>query len=462
MFFPKVSPRPETKNRDPGYLLKEIQPLQEILSLSPEKTARLYHQHLNPVIEQISRFLGMNRRFVQARGAWLRDDQGHSYLDFLSGFGALNLGHEPAVVLEALRLVEERPNILQSWLNPFAAKLGEALALISPGDLTRSFFCNSGAEAVEAALKIARKATGRRVLLSAEGAYHGKTFGALSVSGKKKYKEPFEPLIPETEQIPYGNLEALKARLARGDVAAFLVEPIQGENGVVLPHAGYLKESEKICRSQGVLLLADEIQTGMGRTGKMFAVDHEGAEPDVLILSKSLGGGAIPIGAIVVTEEVWKKAYGNLETGLLHSSTFGGNTRACAAAIASIRMILEEGLCERAAVMGELLLSGLKKLQAKYSVLKDVRGKGLMIGLQFVALKGNSRLVEGALTLWSARRFLTKHRIITAFTMNNLDVLRIAPPLIISEEEVRRFLEAADEVLKAAEKFRALGLVKKE
>lgn len=441
-------------------VLNRLGTIEDVLGTTPAETSRLYGKYLNPVLANIIRFTGMNRRFVYASGAQLKDEDGRTYLDFLSGFGALNLGHEPQEILDALHLVEERPNILQSALNPFAAKLAEYLAAVTPGSLCRSFFCNSGTEAVEAALKLARCATGRSVLLSTDGAYHGKTFGALSVSGKDKYRKPFQPLVPQTERIPYDDLENLEKRLARGDVAGFIVEPIQGENGVIVPRQGYLKGAEELCRRHGTLLLVDEVQTGMGRTGRLFACGHEGVEPDVLILSKSLGGGLMPIGAIVTTDGLWKKAYGTLETALLHSSTFGGNTRACVCGIAALRSIIGNALPQNATRIGQMLLEGLRSLKNRFSVLQDVRGKGLMIGMSFARFKGNTTWIEGALTLWIVRRLAKKHRILTAFTINNLDVMRIAPPLMIGRDEVNYFLGAMEEVLASTEKFRFLQLIK--
>ncbi len=436
--------------------------LESVLKLSSGKTLKLYGRYLNFMSAHIMRFLGTNISFVRAAGNRLWDDQGNEYLDFFSGFGALNLGHEPPEVLEALRLVENHPNLLQSAPNPCAAKLAELLALITPGALQRSFFCSSGAEAVEAALKLARIATGRTVLLATEGAYHGKTFGALSVSGRQKYKKHFLPLLPETEQIAYDDPGALESRLQKGDVAGFIVEPIQGENGVILPHPGYLQKASALCRQYGTLLLVDEIQTGFGRTGRLFACEHEGIEPDILILSKSLGGGVMPIGAIVTTDAIWKKAYGTMDTALLHSTTFGGNTRACMAGLAAIHALVEKDLIRNAEIQGHYLLEGLRRLQQKHAELvREVRGRGLMLGMTFARVKGGSSLLEGALTLWISRRLLKKHRILVIFTLNNYDILRIAPPLTITRKEVDVFLEAFEDVLKSSRPLTLLPLTQR-
>lgn len=430
-------------------------------ALSSGDTKKLHKEYLNAVVLQLMGYAKTDKCFVSARGVFIRDEAGHDYLDFFSGFGTLNLGHEAPEILEALRRVDGRPNFFQGAINPFAAKLAEYLAAVTPGKLSKSFFCNSGTEAVEAALKLARKATGREVLLATEGAFHGKTFGALSVSGKDKYKVPFRPLVSGTELIPYNDLNALESRVARGDVAAFIVEPVQGEAGAIVPSSGYLKGAEAICRKYGTLFLVDEVQTGLGRTGRLFACEEENVEPDVLILGKSLGGGVMPLGAIVTTPEIWKKAYGTLATGALHSSTFGGNTRACACGIAAIDTVIRKRLSENAAKMGAYLLSRLKELAGRYSALSEVRGRGLMIGLSFTRFKGKTDWTEGALALWIARQLVKKHRIITIFTLNNFDVLRIAPPLTIGRSEVDCFLTAIEKVLKSVEIFRHFGFLEK-
>lgn len=440
--------------------LEQLGPLEKIWDLPIKEVEALYHRHLNPIAGTVMKFLAMNRSFQKAKGAYLYDDKGRRYLDFLSGFGALNLGHEPDEVLKAVASAEGRINICQSAFNPAAAKLAELLSAVTPGDLSRTFFCNSGAEAVEAALKLARHYTHRKVLLSTQGAYHGKTFGALSVSGREKYRKPFSPLVPETETIPYDDLTALQKRLVHRDVAGFIVEPIQGENGVIIPRKGYLKGAEDLCRQTQTLFLVDEIQTGFGRTGKLFCVNHEEVTPDILILSKSLGGGVMPIGAIVTRDEIWQKAYGSLETAFLHSSTFGGNTRACMAGLAAIESLLSRNLIDRAESLGAQLVQGLEALKNRYEILLGVRGKGLMIGLTLSRVKGKESLMEGLLTMSVARRLLKKHGIITAFTLNNLDVLRIAPPLIITEKEIDYFLRAMEETLGFMERFKYLKLYK--
>lgn len=427
--------------------------------LTSREITKLHLKYLNPVATWITRFIGTNRKFVSAQGIELTDEKGQTYLDFLCGFGALNLGHEPVEILHSLRSVEGYPNFLQISLNPFAAQLAELLARLTPGELSRTFFCNSGAEAVEAALKLARCATGRKVIISTTNSFHGKTLGALSVSGKSKYKVPFEPLLPETKIVPYNDLETLEEELSSEDAAGFIVEPIQGEGGVIIPGEGYLKEAERLCKKYGTVFIVDEIQTGIGRTGKLFCCEYEEVTPDVMCISKSLGGGVMPIGAMITTETLWRKAYGNLETCLLHTSTFGGNSRACICGITTLNMIVNKNLSENAGVQGNYLLSQLKYLSQKFSVIKEVRGKGLMIGIQFLRLKGKRAIIEGGVTLWVVRELFRKHRIITAFTLNNYDVLRIMPPLTVTRQQVDKFLNALEDVLARSRIFAKLGIL---
>ena len=430
------------------------------MKLMTGELTKLHLRYLNPFSTWVTRFIGMHRRFIRAEGIYLVDEKGKTYLDFLSGFGAVNLGHEPQEILQTLRDIERCPNIFQSSLNPFAAKLAEFLKQITPGKLSRTFFCNSGTEAVEAAIKLARCASKKKMLISTTNAFHGKTFGSLSVSGKDKYKAPFEPLVPNSKNVPYNDLDTLRKELQKNRVAAFIVEPIQGEAGVIVPTEGYLKDAQRLCNRYGALLIVDEVQTGMGRTGKLFCCEYENVEPDIMCLSKSLGGGVMPIGAMITTDRIWRKAYGSLETCLLHTSTFGGNSRACACGIATLNTIFNKDLILNARRQGEYLLSELKSLKKRFSVIKDVRGKGLMIGIHFLRLKGKGPIAEGGLTLWVVRQLFRKHNIITAFTLNNYDVLRVMPPLIITRQKINRFLNALDDVLKRARIFTRLRLAK--
>lgn len=432
------------------------------------RAQRLFARHINPVLESISGQSGFLKTFVRGEGAYLWDADGNRYLDFVAGFGSLNLGHNHPAVIEAVTqaLRERSPGFVQAAINPFPAALAEQLATISPPGLEMVFFANSGAEAVEAALKLARRATGRRGFLHCDRSYHGKTFGALSVTGNSTYQEPFAPLMDRCEAVPFGNLECLERALSDRRHAAFIVEPMQAEGGMILPPPGYLPEVQRLCQRYGTLLIADEVQTGLGRTGTMFAVEAESVEPDIMTLAKSLSGGLIPIGAMLARRDLWLKAYGHVDTFALHTSTFGGGSLACAAALAAIRVLYEEHLPDCAAERGEQLLVGLKQIVEKYDMVRSVRGRGLLIGLEFEAMPRNivahwkqidsggqnSFLVPGLdgklaniPSLYAMHTLLEQHGIYTQTTRSNPRVLRIQPPLVVTQEQVDRFLIACDE-----------------
>ncbi|MGI6037929.1 MAG: aspartate aminotransferase family protein [Limnochordia bacterium] len=401
--------------------------------------------------------LNFDKQYVRAQGTRVWDHTGKEYLDFLGGYGSLNLGHNPPAVIAGMQKATSMPNLLQASLGTMAGALMQTLAAITPGDLQRSFLCNSGAEAVEGGLKLARAATGKHKFIYCDGGFHGKTMGALSVTGREKYKGPFEPLIPGCVGIPYGDLAALEEALASGDVAAFIVEPIQGEGGIIVPPAGYLKKAKELCARHGALIIVDEIQTGFGRTGRMFACEHDEMTPDILILSKSLGGGMMPLGAFVTTDAIWTQAYGSSKNCLLHTSTFGGNTMAAAAGLAAIEYILSEDLPGRAAELGEYFQSRLRELQEKHNLIEEVRGKGLLIGIEFATLNQGAlnKLTRGAISELSqeylaslvAGELQNNYGIITAYTLNNPNVIRLEPPLIVEKEEIDQVVTALDEIL---------------
>ncbi len=442
--------------------------LDEALRAEKEEVRRWHQDYVNPGLTSLLSLLDFDRCYVRAQGVKVWDSQEKEYLDFLGGYGSLNVGHNHPKVWEAIEKVKGRPAILQATLNPLVGALAKNLAEITPGDLKHTFFCNSGAEAVEGALKTARIATGRKRIISTENSFHGKTLGALSVTGRAKYQKPFEPLLPGCQIIPYGDLEALEGELAKGDVAAFIVEPIQGEGGVVIPPSGYLKGAEELCRKYHSLLIVDEIQTGFGRTGKMFACEWEEVEPDILCLAKSLGGGLLPIGAFMTTEGVWKKAYGGMNTCLLHTSTFGGNLLACAAALAAIEILVEESLPKKAAEKGEYFLSELKRLEAEYKMIKNVRGRGLMVGVEFyeptkgwlkkVSAGLINKLSEEYFASLVATELLNEYGVITAYTLNNPNVIRLQPPLIVEREELDKVAGALEEICRKYKGFAGVAI----
>ena len=435
--------------------------LDEAIAYTSMEKKETYKKYVNPNLAGLLSLIGFDKAFVSAQGTTVMDSEGNKYLDFLGGYGALNLGHNPQKIYEAMTKVQHMPNILQASINGITAALGKNLAIICPGELQYTFFSNSGAEAVECALKMARAATGKSKIIFCENSFHGKTMGALSVTGREKYRSLFKPLLADVEAVPYDDVQSLEAVLRLGDAAAFIMEPIQGEGGIIVPQDGYLREVRQLCSRYGTLMIADEVQTGLGRTGRMFACEHEDVEPDIMCMAKSLGGGIVSIGATIASRAVWKKAFGTTEKCLLHTSTFGGNTLAAAAGIAVIEEITSLNLVKEAEEKGEYMLSCLNKLQNQYPMIKDVRGKGLMIGLEFQD-KGKilQRLSTEYLGSLIAGELLNNHRVITAYTLNNPNVIRMEPPLIVTKEEIDKVLISLEDVLTKYRSFFSLTVGK--
>lgn len=437
--------------------------IEEALDISEKELRNIHKEYLNPGLVATMGLVKFDRLYTEAKGSIIRDNQGQEYIDFLGGYGALNLGHNPPEVLEALEKVKNLPNILQASLGVTAAVLAHNLAQIAPGNLKRAFFCNSGAEAVEGALKLARIASKKEKIIYCEGSFHGKTLGALSVTGRNKYQKHFQPLIPNCHSVPFGCAESLEKALKDGDAAAFIVECIQGEGGIIVPPQGYLKKVRELCSQYEALLIVDEIQTGLGRTGKMFACEHEEVVPDIMCLAKSLGGGIMPIGAYITTEKIHNSGYGSMEKALLHTSTFGGNNLACAAGIAALDTIIKKNLAREAEKKGQYLLERLQKLKDLYPIIKEVRGRGLMIGLE---LKGSNnsilnKLSGGTLENLSheyfaslvAGKLLNEYHILTAYTLNNPNVIRIEPLLTIEYKQLDTLVEALEEIFQSNKSF---------
>lgn len=401
-----------------------------------DHTADLYAANLNPNLANLLKFMGFGTVAYSADGMYLTDIEGRRWLDFLGGLGVFSLGHRHPKVVAAVRdQLDRLPLTLPVFFNEQQAQLAELLSDLLPGRLQYSFFCGSGAEAVEGALKMARIATGRPEIVSTERGYHGKTFGALSASGRDKYKAPFEPLLPGFRQVPFGDLAAMEAVIS-DQTAAVIVEPVQAEGGVIVPPHGYLSGLRKLCTERGALLIADEVQTGFGRTGRMFAVEHEGVEPDLICLAKALGGGVMAIGAFCGTPEVWEPL--RLQPWL-HTSTFGspgGNPLACVAAIAALEVFRDEQLHLRAAELGPYFLDQLKAVQSDYpTVIRDVRGSGLLLGVEFF-----EEDIAGL-----AIASLARHGVVAAYYLSNPCVFRFEPPLIVSKEEIDQAVTALRE-----------------
>lgn len=446
------------------------------------QTLQRFRSYINPMLADFLQMQRCDKVFVHADGCTLTDTDGQRFLDMVSGYGCLNLGHNPQVVTQAIQkyMADMGPNFVQYVSLPEeTSKLAERLCAATPGSFERVFFSNSGTEAVEAALKLAKAANRRSRFVFTNNSYHGKTLGALSVTGREKHQKHFRPLLPGCTGVPFGDLEALHRELEQGDVCAFIVEPIQGEGGVYVPPEGYLKGAQEICRSTGTLLIVDEIQTGLGRTGRLFACEWEGVEPDIMALSKSLSGGLIPVGATLSSAALWDAAYASTGRFLMHTSTFGGCNLAGVAGLAALEGIVAQELPARAEQMGNYFKAELQQAVKDYPFIKEIRGRGLMLGIQFnndfggaveacarefgTRLPGDWHLayrffpdevhehlaaamnkMEESLSEMFCMRFVTKlsndHRILTFVTANSSTVIRIQPPLIISKEEVDHFV----------------------
>ncbi len=393
------------------------------------ETLEKYEEYVNPAVARLFRFMGLATIEWEAEGAVIRDIKGKEYIDCLGGYGVFSCGHRhPKVVQAVVDQLQHMPLSSKILLNKQMADLAEILAAITPGDLRYSFFCNSGTEAVEGALKLARIHTGKSKIISTQNSFHGKSLGALSATGRELFREPFQPLLSGFAHVPFGDIDALRAVIDE-DTAAVILEPIQGEGGIILPPEEYLPNVRQLCDDTGVLLIADEVQTGLGRTGRMFAVDHYGVVPDIMTLAKALGGGVMPLGAFIARPSIWDKY---ITSPFLHTSTFGGNSLACAAGIAAVKVIQEEELVAKSAELGAYFLGKLQALADQYpQVIKEVRGKGLFIGLELTK--------EGAGGLLMAD--LIENGILVAYTLNNPKVMRVEPPLVISLETVNRVLQ---------------------
>ena len=416
--------------------------LEQDVQLVVEQTMEKYEKYVNPGLARLFRYMGLSTIEWDAKGSIVTDLKGDQYLDLLGGYGMFSAGHSHPKIVAAVKEQLDRMSMsTKILLNKPMADLSELLAQVTPGDLQYSFFGNSGTEAVEAALKLARMAKKKPGIISTKGAFHGKSMGSLSATGRDVFRTPFGPLVPGFTHVPYGDADAVEAAINE-DTAAVIIEPIQGEGGVIVPPKGYLKALREICDRKDVLLIADEVQTGMGRTGKLFAVDHEDVVPDILCLAKALGGGIMPIGAIVARPRLWDSF---VEAPFIHTSTFGGNPLACAAAIAAIKVTLEENLPQRAEERGNQFLIPLRKWQAQYpGIIAEVRGMGLIIGIEF-ADDGYAGFTISE---------MVNNKILAAYTLNNPKVIRIEPPLVITEEEVNRALTAFEKIFHAAQELK--------
>lgn len=427
---------------------------------------QLHADHLNAQVPRVLGTIGFTRVLTAANGAWYDDVDGNRYLDFLAGFGVHGVGHNHPVVRRALHdvLDAELADMIQFDVPLLPGLLAEQLLRRSPG-MDRVYFCNSGSEAVETALKFARAATGKSRILYCEHAYHGLTAGSLSVNGAKEFRQGFNPLFPDT-MVPFGDLDAIERELRRGDVAGLIVEPIQGK-GVHLAPPGYLAGAKKLLHARGAVLIADEVQCGIGRTGKFYAYDHDGVTPDIVTVAKALSGGFVPIAATMARRGIFEKVFSSLDRVYVHASTFMGNALAMTAGLATLAVIDDEGMVENAARRGQELTDGLRTIASRYDLIHDIRGRGLMIAIEF----GRPSSLK-ARALWTAlhaaRRGLfaqlvvvplhNRHRIMTQVAGDHMAVIKLLPPLMIGDEEVAYFLNAFEDVMSDAMRPNGLAL----
>jgi ornithine--oxo-acid transaminase len=423
----------------------------------------LNDRHLNPQMGRILRTLGFDKVWRGGEGAHLIDAGGERYLDLFGGYGVFAIGRNHPEAIAAIEevMAARTGNLPQLGVTLLSGVLAEQLLSRAPGSVAAMVPANTGTEAVEAAIKIARAATGRGRVLYADHAFHGLTLGSLSINGNREFREGFGPLLDGCDPVGFGDLDALDRELAGADVAAFVVEPVQGK-GVNLPAADYLPGAQRLCHEAGALFVCDEVQTGIGRTGRFLALEHWDLQPDIICLAKALSGGLVPIGAVLVSRGAFEKVFDHMERAVRHGSTFGGNDLAAAAALATLRVLDREDLVARAERMGALLLELTRPLVERYEVVREVRGLGLMWAIEFGPPSGAAarriwEMVErrqpGLFSQLVTVPLFHEHRICCQVAGHHMNVIKALPALTIEEAEVRRFAAALEETIAAAERY---------
>lgn len=418
-----------------------------------------YEKKVNPQWVRLLDILQLNVNYTRCQGAELHTSDGRRILDFLSGYCVHNAGHNHPAIISALKdeLDRQGPAMLQSHVPELAGELAARLIERAGGRVQKAFFCSSGSEGVEAAIKFARAHTGRTGLLYADGAFHGLTCGALSLMGDPFWRSGFGPMLPDTANVPFGDLSLLEQKLSTRSYAALFLEPIQAEAGIRLPEPAYLKTAQELCRRYGTLLVLDEVQTGMYRTGRFLASHDYGVEPDMVVLAKALSGGLVPVAALLTTDEIYRSVYGSLKRSIIHTSTFSENGLSMRAGLATMDVLEQEGLGPRAIVLGESLRERLRAALADYEMVKDVRGAGLLNGIEFVAPRKLALRVPfeafmaihpGMFGQIVVMRLFRDHNILTQICGNNFMVLKAAPPLVAREEHIADFVSAITDVVR--------------
>jgi ornithine--oxo-acid transaminase len=442
-----------------------------------ELASERYAKRVNPEWVRLLDLLQMNVRYERCLGAELRTDDGRRILDFLSGYCVHNVGHNHPEVVRALQSELERcgPAMIQTHVADLAGELAEKLCQRAGGRLAKAFFCSSGSEGVEAAIKFARARTKRAGILSAEHAFHGLTCGALSLMSDKFWSEGFGPLLPGTSVIPFGDLEALEHELKTKRFAAFVVEPVQSEAGVRIPDADYLPGAESLCRRYGTLFVLDEVQTGMYRTGAFLASHRFRVEPDMVILAKAMSGGLIPCGAVLMSDAVCNSVYSSLPRAFVHTSTFSENSLAMRAALATLQVLEDQELGQRSIAAGQYLQAQLREVLRDFEMVKEVRGVGLLMGIEFQAprqlrlripYEGFGAVHPAMFGQIVVMRLFRDFGFLTQICGNNFMVLKVAPPLVVTDAQLDAFVLAIRDVVEIAHSpgafwSEALGLARR-
>ena len=416
----------------------------------------LHSRHMNEMMVRVLKTIGYDVGFCRGAGQYLFDRAGVRYLDLLSGWGVFGIGRNHPKLRDTLSgvLASDFPNLVQMDVSPLAGILAETLLRYTPY-LDKVLFTNSGAEAVEASIKLARKAIGRPGLVYCTHAFHGLSYGALSLNGDDNFRDGFGPMLPHCSEVPFNDLVALDEALATRQVAAFIVEPVQGK-GVNIPDDNYLAGAQELCRKYGTLLIADEIQTGLGRTGRFLAVEHWGIEPDIVLLSKTLSGGHVPVAAVLARKWIFGKVFDRMDRAVVHGLTFAGNDLAMAAGLATLEVLETEQLIENAARLGARLLTALQEMSSRYEMVREVRGKGLMIGIEFgrprsLKLRASWSLLEAVSTGLFCQLITIplckNHRILAQVAGHASHTVKLLPALVISEQDCEWIESSFDEVI---------------
>jgi len=438
--------------------------IRALLKQHEGRNYELHAAHVNPSNVRTLKTIGFDRCYVRAEGPYLWDVKGEKYLDMLSGYGVFGLGRNHPDVRRVLTefMQADYPSLVKMEAPLLCGLLAEDLKRRMPNQLDMVFFTNSGSEGIETAIKYAKCVTRRPAVLHCKKAFHGLTYGALSLNGDESFREGFEPFLPHCRAIPFNDLAALEEELRRGDVAAFVVEPVQGK-GVNLPSPGYLRDAAQLCRKHGALFVDDEVQTGMGRTGRFLAIEHEGdVDPDIVVLAKTLSGGFVPVGAVLCKKWIHEKVFSSMQRSVVHSSTFSQGSFAMAAGLAALDVLDRHNLIQRAEMIGNQIGNGLRSLIPRYEFLKEVRWRGSILGIEFGS--PGSLTLKAAWTLMHQMDkslfpqaaiipLLDKHHIITQVAGHHIDVIKLLPPLVLSEDDVRWFLTAFEDVLEQMHKF---------